>query len=62
VPHRPQNVRMTGGEDRYSTGVPKTKENPLAGNVTHATVGEPAALRHDRQWHSVAFDGCPTAT
>jgi len=43
VPQVEQNVRVTGTVDWYSEGEPRTKENRLVGNVSHATTGEPAA-------------------
>ena len=52
---------MTLDDERYSVGLPDTNAKLLAGNVTHATMGDPAALRHVRQWHRVALLGGPSA-
>jgi hypothetical protein len=49
VPHRLQNVRVTPGEDAWVPGVPAIQAKSRSSHTAHATDGEPAASRHDRQ-------------
>jgi hypothetical protein len=60
-PHAAQNVLTTGAEEWNSAGAPTTNENAAAGRVTHATAGEPAALVHVWQWHTMLTVGRPRA-
>jgi len=60
VPHDPQNVRVTGGLDRNSRGVPRRNEKHAVGNVSQATAGDPAARAHELQWQIMLTLGRPT--
>ncbi len=59
VPHDPQKVRRTGGEERNSVGWPRVNSKRVAGNVIQATTGEAAARRQVRQWQIMLFAGSP---
>jgi hypothetical protein len=62
VPQAPQKVRVTGGEERNSTGEPRVKRNPSTGNVTQATAGEAATRRQVWQWQTMEFEHAPRAS
>jgi len=49
------------GEDWYSRGVPRVKRNSALANVSHATTGDEAVLRHVSQWQIMLFAGVVVA-
>jgi hypothetical protein len=61
VPHFAQKVRVTGGEERNSTGLPRVKAEVSRATVIHATTGEPATRRQLVQWQIIVFSGLPRA-
>jgi hypothetical protein len=61
VPHMPQNLRVTPGEEPKLAGRPRRKPKSQERNTAHATDGAPLARRQDRQWQSVSAVGSPVA-
>jgi hypothetical protein len=48
VPQRPQNVRVTDGEELYSTGYPEVNAKSSAFTYVHGTIAAAEALRQLR--------------
>jgi len=58
-PHVPQKLRMTGGDERNSTGRPRMIANCSARNTTNGSDGAEAILRQVSQWQMPLASGSP---
>jgi hypothetical protein len=59
-PHVPQKLRMTGADERNSTGAPRVIANFSARNTTNGSDGADALLRHVSQWQMPLASGSPS--
>jgi hypothetical protein len=59
-PHVPQKLRVTGADERNSTGVPRVIANCAARKTTNGSEGADAALRHVSQWQMPLVSGSPS--
>ena len=57
LPQRPQNLRVTPGDDPNCTGAPDSHAKAERLTVNHATAGAPLARRQLVQWHIAELAG-----
>lgn len=62
VPQSRQKVRVTGPLEWKLAGSPFVKRNRERSKLTQATTGEAATRRQVWQWHTIVFDGVPSAS
>ena len=58
-PHLPQKLRVTGGDERKSTGRPRIIANCSVRNTINGSDGAEAILRHVLQWQTPLASGSP---
>jgi hypothetical protein len=58
-PHVLQKLRVTGGDERNSTGRPRVIANWSGRNTTNGSDGADAILRHVSQWQMPLASGSP---